>query len=264
MNYLILTENDISEWDDETGIRYHYPSNYKSRIQTGDKFIYYKGADKNNQFAHKRLTNNQHYFGTGEIGKIVKVPNTNNYYAYILNYEEFIEPVIFKEEGVYLEPSANEFYQKYNAGNYFRGNAVRTINEETYLNILNKSGGLKINSDRENIVTELTSATIYEGNKKLIYTTKYERSKSNREKAIRIHGCSCKCCCFNFEKTYGNIGKDFIHVHHIVPLHSLDEEIIINPETDLIPVCPNCHSMIHREKNKTLSIDELKIIINNI
>ena len=51
---------------------------------------------------------------------------------------------------------------------------------------------------------------------------------------------------FNFEKIYGVLGKYYIHVHHLVPLCEIGEEYNINPKADLIPVCPNCHAMLHR------------------
>lgn len=100
-----------------------------------------------------------------------------------------------------------------------------------------------------------------EGNKKQRYTTYYERLPENRRQAIKIHGVTCKACNFNFEKTHGTHGKDFIHVHHIKPISQFEKPRKINPETDLTVLCPNCHSMVHRYKNKTLSVEELKKVI---
>jgi predicted HNH restriction endonuclease len=92
---------------------------------------------------------------------------------------------------------------------------------------------------------------------------RYERHPQNRKRAIEIHGTSCKICNFNFERFYGEHGKDFIEVHHIQALSTLKDEIIINPEKDLIPVCANCHRIIHRNKSKILSIEEVKKIIRH-
>ena len=39
-----------------------------------------------------------------------------------------------------------------------------------------------------------------------------------------------------------------------------NEEVMIDPVKDLIPVCPNCHAMIHRKKEKVVSIDELRLL----
>ena len=42
----------------------------------------------------------------------------------------------------------------------------------------------------------------------------------------------------------------------LTPIPSLE----MNPKTDMTVLCPNCHSMIHRKKSKTLTIEELKAI----
>ena len=52
-------------------------------------------------------------------------------------------------------------------------------------------------------------------------------------------------CGFDFEEKYGELGKGYIEVHHIKPLSEIDEEVVVNPETDLICVCSNCHRKIH-------------------
>ena len=96
-----------------------------------------------------------------------------------------------------------------------------------------------------------------EGARTRIEVTKYERSRVNRQACLNFHGYSCKVCGFNFQNFYGDIGKNFIHVHHIKPVSEIGENYIVNPITDLIPICPNCHSILH--KNKTpISISELK------
>lgn len=91
-----------------------------------------------------------------------------------------------------------------------------------------------------------SSAEIFEGIKKQVSVNKYERSSVARAKCLEAHGYSCKICSFDFEKTYGDIGKNFIHVHHLVPIHSIGQSYKIDYVNDLIPICPNCHAMIHR------------------
>lgn len=63
-------------------------------------------------------------------------------------------------------------------------------------------------------------------------------------------------CNFDFHAVYGDLGQGFIHVHHLKPIHTIGEEYVLDPENDLRPVCPNCHSMLHRKKD-VLSIEEL-------
>lgn len=130
--------------------------------------------------------------------------------------------------------------------------------EATFINL--KTVEYEEQDNLESYVEVLSSAT--EGKKVKIYTTKYERNAYNRKRAIKIHGTKCMVCGFDFEEMYGDLGKDFIEVHHIKPLYSLAEEVEVNPATDLVCVCSNCHKMIHRNRNAIISIDELKKIIN--
>lgn len=100
-----------------------------------------------------------------------------------------------------------------------------------------------------------------EGKVKQVTINTYERSRKNRAKCLKEHGCKCSVCGIDFGIIYGDRGHEFIHVHHIKPLGEIKEEYKIDPKKDLLPLCPNCHSMIHRYKD-TLSIDKLKEMIS--
>ena len=75
---------------------------------------------------------------------------------------------------------------------------------------------------------------------------RYERDRNARQAALRHHGCQCKVCGIDMSKVYGKIAEGFIHVHHLVPLSAIKEDYRLDPINDLIPVCPNCHAMLHR------------------
>ena len=57
-------------------------------------------------------------------------------------------------------------------------------------------------------------------------------------------------------KEYGPEYANKIHVHHIIPVSEIGEEYVIDPITDLIPVCPNCHMVLHTGEG--ISVEELK------
>lgn len=101
-----------------------------------------------------------------------------------------------------------------------------------------------------------------EGKKKEYYVTRYERNSINRENAIKFHGTECNICGFDFAEFYREAGRNFIEVHHIKPLSEAEENIEVNPETDLICLCANCHSIIHRRRDKVYSIEEMKDMVN--
>lgn len=103
---------------------------------------------------------------------------------------------------------------------------------------------------------------IVEGAVKQVFVNVYERSPIARKKCIEHHGCRCGVCDFNFFDYYGDVGKDFIHVHHLKPLHEVREEYEVDAIEDLRPVCPNCHAMLHKRK-PAYSIEELKEFILN-
>lgn len=102
-----------------------------------------------------------------------------------------------------------------------------------------------------------------EGGMNRILINKYERNPVNRQLCLAANGYTCKICGFNFEQKYGKIGKNFIHVHHIEKISLHKEEYYIDPETDLIPVCPNCHAMLHKEE-PPMKPEKLLEIINDV
>lgn len=87
-----------------------------------------------------------------------------------------------------------------------------------------------------------------EGAKKVVTVNKYERSRKNRELCIAAYGTSCIVCGFSFGENYGDIGEGCIHVHHLIPVSQMGGEYVVNPIKDLVPVCPNCHWMLHRRE----------------
>ncbi len=128
---------------------------------------------------------------------------------------------------------------------------------ETYINLYLKddySEGFFPESD-------LPGAS-YEGAVCQVPVNKYERSSIARKKCIEFHGLNCGICGMSFMEVYGDIGADFIHVHHIVPLNQIGREYRVDYKKDLIPVCPNCHAMLHRTVDgRNISIEELRKIV---
>jgi len=100
----------------------------------------------------------------------------------------------------------------------------------------------------------------YEGASQQITVNIYERNPKARSACIEHYGAKCIICDFDFQRKYGEIGKDFIHVHHTKPLGEIGAEYKVDPINDLCPVCPNCHAMLHRRK-PPFSINELRSII---
>lgn len=126
-----------------------------------------------------------------------------------------------------------------------------------------------VKSDRKTVPSEVTENTIgistddeefNEGELKQVTTNRYERNREAREKCVLLKGCRCVVCGFDFKETYGEIGEGFIHVHHVTPISYKGKDYTLDIANDLVPVCPNCHAMMHR-KNPPLTATELKDIL---
>ncbi|HVB24749.1 MAG TPA: HNH endonuclease [Ktedonobacteraceae bacterium] len=131
--------------------------------------------------------------------------------------------------------------------------AMREIDEEGAF-LLEKSFPEEIDAD--------SHKNLFEGTKTQIYVNSYERNRYARDRCVKYYGTICVICGFDFEKTYGEIGKNVIHVHHLKPLYEIRETYIVDPIKDLRPVCPNCHVIIHRN-NPAYSIEEVMAMIKN-
>ncbi|MEW6063992.1 HNH endonuclease [Desulforamulus profundi] len=97
--------------------------------------------------------------------------------------------------------------------------------------------------------------SLFEGAMKKITVNAYERNPKARKLCLEKYGYKCCVCEFDFEKVYGDIGFQYIEVHHLRPLHEINKEYQIDPVNDLRPVCPNCHAMLHKA---SLTIEELR------
>lgn len=118
----------------------------------------------------------------------------------------------------------------------------------------------------ENI--EVLDTEIDQNNKQLypegtlisVLVNKFERDKEAIRDAKRFHGEICKGCNIDFKKTYGEDIKNIIEIHHKYPMSSGKRNT--NPETDLVPLCPNCHAVVHSQK-ELMTIEELQMRIKS-
>ena len=90
-------------------------------------------------------------------------------------------------------------------------------------------------------------ATFLEGGRDVVTVDRYERDERARQLCVEYYGTSCAVCGFNFARVYGDIGAGYIHVHHLTKLSHGKRRRRTNPIRDLLPVCPNCHAMLHQD-----------------
>ncbi|HEY3855650.1 MAG TPA: HNH endonuclease [Verrucomicrobiae bacterium] len=135
-----------------------------------------------------------------------------------------------------------------------------TLSEKTLVRIENDWFGIALGAATR-LAEELAKPEKYpEGARWTATINAYERNPKARSACIEHHGHTCAACGFDFARAYGDFGKDFIHVHHIIPIGKIGKLYDVDPKEDLIPVCPNCHAMIHRIE-PPLTITELRKLL---
>lgn len=113
--------------------------------------------------------------------------------------------------------------------------------------------------------TALKIEDLTEGEIEEMHIVKHERNPELRRACIEhyraTHGgrIACAACGMAFDNVYGEIGEGYIEVHHLSPISQSDGVHTVDPKEDLVPLCANCHAMIHRlmrKKNMTGEVFE--------
>ena len=89
---------------------------------------------------------------------------------------------------------------------------------------------------------------------KIVERTHKSRERNNqvislaKEKFKNLHGrLFCQVCDFDFEKIYGQVGKEFIEGHHTVAVSDMAPDHKTKVE-DIAMLCANCHRMVHKKR----------------
>lgn len=201
--------------------------------------------------------------------------NQSSAHDYIYSYSNLIQGKLFtRNTNVY---ATEYFLSKIYSENGIIGLKNALLSLSQHIDYYEEVSGTSVKKRKEiynkyyDLVRDFSDETIYpdevesdieysEGKTKKVLINAYERNLIARKKCIEHFGLNCQVCDFNFETKFGELGKDFIHVHHKIDISTIGKEYSVNPITDLITVCPNCHSMLHKRK-PAYSIEELKEIM---
>lgn len=107
----------------------------------------------------------------------------------------------------------------------------------------------------------------FEGNPRLMAHMRRERNaaivqKKKKDVLDKTGALMCEACGFDFAKTYGEHGREFCEVHHLVPLHKSDG-LTKTELSELAIVCSNCHRIIHRMNPMPIISELTKLIRGN-
>jgi 5-methylcytosine-specific restriction protein A len=90
--------------------------------------------------------------------------------------------------------------------------------------------------------------------------TYYERDNRARMTCLHYYGYRCQGCGYKLSEIYGEVAERIIHVHHLKPVSKLPPGYRIDAINELVPLCPNCHAVVHAKKTP-LSLKQLKSTI---
>jgi hypothetical protein len=111
---------------------------------------------------------------------------------------------------------------------------------------------------------ELADPQVFsEGERVRVLVNRFERDSRAREACLSSYGSRCSVCLMSFFERYGETMRDFIHVHHLIPLSQTGTSYEVDPVADLRPVCPNCHAVIH-QCAPPLSIEQARALLSAV
>ncbi len=177
-----------------------------------------------------------------------------------IEFDILINPknALFDKESLdKIDPNKVQQWFPQQSGISIRPEIISSL-ETSWFNFIQENKYIGFSFVSNDVISD-ESVSYMEGKSVEITQTRYERNPGARTACLKHHGYSCQICEFNFEESFGEIGKGFIHVHHINAIAEIKKQYEIDPKNDLIPVCPNCHSMIH-SKRPAFTIDEIRQI----
>ncbi len=226
-----------------------------------------KSYEVGKDFYHKKIALKKAVELLTQIGM-----NENSAVDYIYNYSNLIQGKLFTRT---TNTSGTEYYLKKifeENGQSGIQNALLSLSQ--HIDYYEEKSGTSVKQRKDvyeeyfKLIDSKPVQAIYadevdenidyaEGKTKKVLVNNFERNPIARKKCIEHYGVICHACGFDFESIYGQVGKDFIHIHHKIDISTIGNEYSVDPIKDLIPVCPNCHSMLHKKK-PAYTIEELK------
>lgn len=288
--YKLVADNKLSKVDadtqysdadyprkhaDELGINYweSFKNNqsFENMLAILNKNFQQNGKSPSSFSPYKRALINfrnfidEHYSGVDNLIDKFSSLSTNSYEQLIISYLEIHGKTTIDELFEYISSIKNtgktgKRYLREVVTNRYQGSDIFEYD--------NPFVWLKNNDKVDCTIPEELNENIKytEGTSKTIVVNAYERNAKAKKACIEYYGNDYKCqiCGFKFADKYGAEFKNKIHVHHIKPISEIGKEYKIDPKKDLLPVCPNCHMILHSKGNgQTYSVEEVKTMLKN-
>lgn len=173
-------------------------------------------------------------------------------------------PFIFLFDTEIISYSWSELKLDFNYNEKFRpsGNIYRVKSER-----LDSFSGIegyisKLRGGSKEVTPPKEPLSFNEGERLRRETNYFNRNGRLAEIAKLKHGFTCCLCGFNFEKIYGDLGREYIECHHLNPLSEKDSEGVITTLNDVSVLCANCHRMVHRRR-PAYTLDEVRLFMTS-
>ena len=245
MRILHLSKNDFLNADYEQ-VQHDFILNQLANQNHGE-YLYIKSQMEAGKDALVLFEYNNMIVASARLKAIKKFKKerSDNYtgaYYFYENSIQIIEPILLGEINI-IDFSFNLFSK-----------SKSKIDITKYNKVIDLLSAKTINKLPE----EVNKNTMIEGGCKSILINAYERSPKARLECIKYYGAKCIVCGFSFEDKYGPIVSGKIHVHHLKPISEVNEMYVVDPINDLVPVCPNCHLVMHSKQNGSYTVEEVK------
>jgi 5-methylcytosine-specific restriction protein A len=228
-----------------------WSSGVSKRLQKGDRFFLIRlGEEPRGIFASGSIVKGSFEDLHWEKEKSL-LGETTNYVE--IRYDTLINPdtdPVLPRDLLNMPPLSEMHWDTQMSGVHIPENVAAEL--EILWNNFRNSIDFKFPEEVDQIQEE-----IYEGAVRKVTVNAYERNPEARRQCISHYGAKCSICGFDFFEVYGEVGKEFIHVHHLRQISEIGETYKIDPVKDLRPVCPNCHAILHKQK-PSYTIDEVK------
>ncbi|WP_143514700.1 HNH endonuclease [Primorskyibacter flagellatus] len=106
---------------------------------------------------------------------------------------------------------------------------------------------------------------VEEGHQRVVSKVIRARSQKLRDFALKTYSkaddtIDCRGCGFEGSNVYGNTGKGLIEIHHKKPISTsgVSKIDLRKAVKNVVPLCPNCHRLVHRKSGEVMELGELK------
>lgn len=121
------------------------------------------------------------------------------------------------------------------------------------------SDGILSELVKEELFLPNGTTTYIEGGIREITLEIKNRDPKLRREALDYYNLVCCICEQDFSKIYGDLGEDYLEIHHIIPISEGERK---NTVKDVRVVCANCHRMIHSIGKGGIPIEELHEMVS--